>query len=153
MRDFQKQPVYDWTHAFFRNISTTEMSEDECTSLIRDIARCYGFAMPILIFKNEYQAKASFYSPSANSITLYRHARHRYFLLHEAAHWVHHMTGRKGSAHGPEYFSIYAYLLNQYMGFPLHEIFQKAMRYGIQFHPTYPKFIEKPGKEFVGRYF
>jgi hypothetical protein len=157
-KDFQKDRVYKWQHARFGNgykfNDKPELSQAECEALVADIARCYGVAPPNLIFPEGYQAKQSFYTPLSKSITLYAWAQKRYLVIHEMAHYIHHVKGCGGTSHGENYFSIFSYLISQYCGYPLHEIFHKASQYGIVTSKVYPTFIEgaTPNPALVSRY-
>jgi hypothetical protein len=159
MKDFQKQDVYRWQHAKFGSagrvsVNKDEMTPEACTALVEDICRCYGVKVPEMIYPEGYQSDKSKYSPANCSITLMKWARRRYLIIHEVAHHIHYLTGNEGCSHGPEYFSIFAYLISEYMSIPLYEIFHKAASYGLKYASVYPKFKEgqKPGATFVGRY-
>jgi len=141
-RDFQKSLVYAFENSKFKAVSKKQLTLEECTALVEDICRCYGVHSPKVVFKEGYQGKiAAHYHPGKCEILLPVFARHRNFIIHEVSHHIHHLKGDGGASHGPLYFSIYAYLLNQYGCYPLHEIFRKAERIGIQHAYEFPKFI------------
>jgi hypothetical protein len=140
LRDFQRQPFYDFHHKVFRSASG-ELTKEECTALVEDACRCYGIVAPKMVYPDGYQAKSSAYYPMERAIKLYEWAQRRYIVWHELAHHIDCMTGYSGVGHGPKFVGIFAYLMNQYNGYPLHEIHRKLERHGIKFDKNIPMFV------------
>ena len=157
MRDSQKNQVYIWEHSRFKTVSKIPLTLEQCQTLVNDVCRCYGIHSPTVKFKEGYQGKVpAHYTSFSCEIVLPEFARFRHFLWHELAHHVNHVKnlGKEKEGHGPEYFSIYAYLLNQYGCYPLHEIFFKAQRLGINHDKNFPQFLPGmvPNPELVRPY-
>ena len=163
-RDFQKQKVYDWEDRHFsrsnliKRYRPAEMSHEDCTALVEDISRCYGLNAPVMYYPDEYQpvkVAGRYRSFPFPNITLYKEARQRYIILHEVSHYIQRALGTDDVGHGPQFFSIMAYLISEYMSIPLYEIFHKAEKAGIMFEKhNFPKFKDnmKPDAQFVKRY-
>ena len=155
-RDTQKNAVYNWEQRRFLKNKVEPMSQEDCTALVTDVCRCYGITVPEMIYRADgHQTEKGTYRPFPLSIILYRWARQRSLILHEVAHHIHHCFGKKGANHGKEYFSIFAYLISEYMSIPLYEIFHKAGQDGIEYDKlNYPKFKDgmTPDPKFVKRY-
>ena len=153
-RDFQKSLIYAWENSRFTAVSKKNLTIEECTALVNDACRCYGIHAPKIVFPEGYQARTAHYAPGKCEIVLPDWSRHRHYLIHELSHHICCVKGNDGVSHGKKYFSIYAYLLNQYGAYPLHEVFFKASKMGIKYTNDFPKFVEGmvPSPELVVPY-
>jgi hypothetical protein len=148
-RDFQRKAVYAWEHSKFTAVSKIELTIEECRSLVNDASYCYGVFPPEVIYP-DYEGQRAYYQTVKQQLVFPKWSRHRHYVWHELAHYIHHVKHCDGAIHGEKFFSIYSYLLNQYGCYPMNEIFLQASKLGIKYSEDFPKFTEgKPNPSLV----
>ena len=150
-RDNQRSILYKWEDRVVAHHSPTELTLDECQALVNDASSGFPIKPPeIKAGRSKKQAYGDY-----QFITLPPWSRRRHIVLHELAHAL---VGRFSpratiQGHGPEFVSVYIYLLHHYEGFSYSDLFRSISEYNLKWSDSrlIPRFQHdfKPSQSLV----
>lgn len=115
MRDSQRSAVYKWGHTLHRLYPQPDIGLEGARALVEIVCRDYGKLAPVVT--DGRGRRRACYAPLRCVIKLPRWARNPLTVLHEVAHHI----VRDRPAHGPQFATLYAQLLERYLDIPAKE--------------------------------
>lgn len=110
MKDSQVKQVYKWEKEW-PTWNRPILTNDECRNIIQYACDLYDVPAPKLLFPRQLLGY-SYYDPNDHTLLLRKRHRNIAVCLHEAAHAVHgYVCGDNHEIHGPEWLTIYLWLL------------------------------------------
>jgi hypothetical protein len=133
MKDRQVARVYAWEHEWPTWNKPTITSQD-CRKIVAYACKLYDVPVPKLKFPRGLRG-CSYYEPNEHYILLRKRHRNIAVCLHEASHAIHSFVcgDEKHEMHGPEWLSIYLWLLRHAEVASTTALLESASAYNVKF--------------------
>lgn len=131
-RDSQRARVYKWEKALMRRYNKIDepIARADITKLVHRMSMACGVRTPNLSYRNGTGSA----NANASRIRFNTLTPPPWMVAHEFAHVALRQKygPSKYAGHGPEYVSIYIYLLERYVGIPANEARKSAEEFGVK---------------------